>query len=317
MMIKPDRYQPSEVADPPHHWRYKPSSLLTILRFYGDKFVRLVRGIDYIRTLVEYGGGCGEAEDMIPLEAINLVLPSYQEIEQYCDQLGLHDTGEHVRRVMKELRSSHNVRTYSQSIIELQSRLAEELSDHVFLRMERPHYYGKNPRFSPLVAEIYPEIANDIVEAGNCLAVGRGTACVFHLMRIMDFGLQKMGPKLKTQKMQNKNWQQILSQFNGAVSRMPESTSALKKKKEVYTEMVSLLESVKTAWGDAAMTPKQVYTVKEAETLLGAVNEFIVHAAAILNPKSFKTPVSKTRSISITPYLQSLQSLSLKAAAVR
>ncbi len=98
---------------------------------------------------------------------------------------------------------------------------------------------------------------------------------------------------------------------------MPENTGALKKKKEVYTEMVSLLGSVKTAWGDAAMTPKQVYTVKEAETLLGAVNEFIVHAAAILNPKSFKTPVSKTRSISITPYLQNLQSLSLKAAAIR
>src|SRR5262245_6153629 len=101
-MIKPGHDPANEAAEPPHHWQHKPLSLLTILRFYGDKFVRLVRAIDYIRTLVEYGGGCGETEDAIPLEAINLVLPSYQEIEQYCDQLGLQNTGEHVRKTIKE-----------------------------------------------------------------------------------------------------------------------------------------------------------------------------------------------------------------------
>lgn len=304
LMVKLGDYHLNKVAEPPHHWRYRPSSLLTILRFYGDKFVRLVRGIEYVRTLVEYGGRSADSDDAIPLEAINLVLPSFQEIEQHCDQLGLRDTGNCVRRLIKELRSFHNVRTYGQAIIELQTSLAEELAHHVFVRVEKPHYYGKNPRFAQLVAEIYPEIAYDVVEAGNCLATGRGTACVFHLMRIMDFGLQKIGPKLKIQKIQNKSWQQILNQMNRAISRMPESTAVLKKKKEVYAEMVALLETVKTAWGDAAMTPKPAHTLKEAETLLGTVSEFMVHVASILNPKSFKPSVDKTRSRSLTPYLQ-------------
>ena len=85
---------------------------------------------------------------------------------------------------------------------------------------------------------------------------------------------------------------------------MPESTAALKKKKEVYAEMVALLESVKTAWGDAAMIPKPAHTLKEAETLLSTVNEFMVHVAFILNPKSFKPSVDKTAGRSLTPYLQ-------------
>jgi hypothetical protein len=301
LMVKLSDDRPSKVTEPPHHWRHRPSSLLTILRFYGDKFVLLMRDVEYIRTLVEYGGRSANSENTVPQEAIKLVLPSCQEIEQYCDQLGLHDTGDCVRRLIKELRSSRNVRAYNQFIVELQTRLTEELTHHVFLRVERPYYYGNHPRFAQLVAGIYPEIAHDVVEAGNCLATGRGTACVFHLTRIMDFGLRKIGLKLRVQEMQNKSWQRILSQVNRAVARMGENTAALKKRKEAYIGMAARLEGVKTVWGDADLTPKPVYTVKEAETLLGAVNEFIVHVAAILNPQPFKISVGKTRGTFLSP----------------
>jgi hypothetical protein len=36
----------------------------------------------------------------------------------------------------------------------------------------------------------------DADEAGKCFAVGRYTACVFHLMRIMERCVQKMGRDL-------------------------------------------------------------------------------------------------------------------------
>lgn len=297
LMVKLSDRHLNEVVEPPHHWRYKPSSLLTILRFYGDKFVRLMRGIEYIRTLVEYGGRV-ESGDAVPLEAINLMLPSYQEIKQYCNELGLHDTGEYIGRLIKELHSPQNVGAYSRSIIELQTHLAQELSHHVFLRMESPQYYGKSPQFAQLVTEIYPEVAYDVVEAGNCLAMDRGTACVFHLTRIMEFGLQKIGQRLKIEKMQNKSWQQVLNHISTSVSRMPESTPVLRKKKESYNEMIALFEAVKTAWGDAEIEPKPVYSTKEAETLLCAVNKFMVQVASVLNPKAFKISVAKTRNTS-------------------
>lgn len=297
VMVKVSDRHFNKGTEPPHHWHDKPSSLLTILRFYGDKFVRLVRDIEYIRTLVEYGGG-PESGAAVPLEAINLMLPSYQEIRQFCDELGLQDTSEYLARLMKDLRSFPNAGNYSRSIVELQSRLAQELSHHVFMRIESPQYYGKSPRFAQMVTEIYPEIAHDVVEAGNCLAMDRGTACVFHLMRIIEFGLQRIGGRLKIEKIHNKNWQQVLSQISVAVSRMPESTTALRKKKEGYTEVVALFETVKMAWGDGAIELKPAHSTKEAEALLCAVNKFMVQVASVLNPKAFKVSVAQSRSTS-------------------
>jgi hypothetical protein len=42
----------------------------------------------------------------------------------------------------------------------------------------------------------YARTQFDIVEAGNCYAAGRGTAVVFHLMRITETAVQEFGRKL-------------------------------------------------------------------------------------------------------------------------
>jgi hypothetical protein len=39
--------------------------------------------------------------------------------------------------------------------------------------------------------------AEDIAEAAKCLALGRTTACVFHLMRVMEMAVVRLGKKLK------------------------------------------------------------------------------------------------------------------------
>jgi hypothetical protein len=42
-------------------------------------------------------------------------------------------------------------------------------------------------------------MAEDISEAAQCLALNRPTACVFHLMRVMETGVQILGNRLGIQ----------------------------------------------------------------------------------------------------------------------
>lgn len=69
---------------------------------------------------------------------------------------------------------------------------------------------------NPLGEEIpakFPSARDDIEEAGKCLAFGRGTGCVFHLMRVMEVGLRGLGQSLNEPSLdpkRNPSWEAIL-----------------------------------------------------------------------------------------------------------
>ena len=58
--------------------------------------------------------------------------------------------------------------------------------------------YWQNPNlFGSEVTENFKSALYDINEAGKCFALGRDTACVFHLMRVLEHGLRVVAKKLK------------------------------------------------------------------------------------------------------------------------
>jgi hypothetical protein len=65
-----------------------------------------------------------------------------------------------------------------------------ELEGRKFIQVERTDLYEQqSPIFGEKVLTEYPKAAYDISEAGKCLALGRGTACAFHLMRVIEVGI--------------------------------------------------------------------------------------------------------------------------------
>ena len=48
-------------------------------------------------------------------------------------------------------------------------------------------------------------MSEDIAEAGKCLGVGRPTASVFHLMRVMEIGVPRFGDVLGVKLADEKN----------------------------------------------------------------------------------------------------------------
>lgn len=82
---------------------------------------------------------------------------------------------------------------------ELVNRYNDELKkSHCFmLTSERARFWETKQLFGSEVWERFPSANSDIEEAGKCLACNRGTATVFHLMRVMEAGLKATAAALE------------------------------------------------------------------------------------------------------------------------
>lgn len=77
-------------------------------------------------------------------------------------------------------------------IEQLGSVIQSELEDRVFMHIpsDQAKYFNRGAAFGEAVNSRFPSTSFDISEAGNCIASGRHTACVFHLMRVLEVGLK-------------------------------------------------------------------------------------------------------------------------------
>ena len=117
----------------------------------------------------------------------------------------------------------------------------------------------------------FPTTEFDIMEAGNCYAMGRGTACVFHLMRVMEVGVQTFGEVLGVRLAAEKNWQNILDEVNKAIKGLPPKSPNT----VAMSQISSHLYNVKIARRNQVMHPHDKYTMDEAKDLLWHVESFM------------------------------------------
>ncbi len=168
---------------------------------------------------------------------------------------------------------------------DIRDRLRDELRGTMFFVMENEHkrfYQGTLDWFEFDVAEKFSNsAAEDIEEAGKCLALGRGTACVFHLMRAMEGAVQKLGDKLNVTVIDKHNkelpWGPIVANIAAAVERMPQG-----KHRDQWSETCTLLYHAKQAWRNDTMHPKETYTTEQAKGVLDAVRTFLRQLATLV-----------------------------------
>ena len=153
-------------------------------------------------------------------------------------------------------------------------RLWDELESggHFFyVPIKRAAWFDVKEPFGPTVSKKFPKLSEDIeASSDKCYACGRYTACVFHLMRVMEVAVQRFGKKLKVAQTQSLAWQNILDQINAAIKSLPQKSARTKK----FASIAGHLYNVKLAWRNEVMHPKATYTKEEAEALLTQVRSF-------------------------------------------
>jgi hypothetical protein len=147
-----------------------------------------------------------------------------EKIQRECPSVGLIQPAE----IASSIIGRPTPETYRELNVEL-THLSDSLSRElkkggVFcIAPERKGYYGRDDLFGPEVAAAFPSCERDIREAGNCYALGRGDACVHHLMLVLERGLNALAMKVGVP-YQRTNWQNIIDQIATKLKSAPKGT---------------------------------------------------------------------------------------------
>ena len=173
----------------------------------------------------------------------------------------------------------------SQAIMHTLGGIRDHLGAEWFFHLDLqdvPLYAAQEP-FGETVSKRFPKAAEDIAEAAKCLALQRPTASVFHLMRVMELALRALAQKLKITTIDPsvENWNKITDHVNKAINALPAKTAVEQSRKAKFGAATAHLNSVRIAWRNEVMHPKQSYSREEAHAIFSAVRAFMVDLAAL------------------------------------
>lgn len=165
------------------------------------------------------------------------------------------------------------------TIRQLYSTIALELDGRKFYGPLRPfeQYYDQPKLFGPTVFKNFPSAKDDIYEAGMCLALERGTACVMHLMRVLEVGLAALA---RTLDVPHKNdWGKYTEAIGDELDKRAETAKARSAEEQFYAEAGVNFDRLRRAYRNPTMHPDKSYSQERAKEILEAVKSFMSHLA--------------------------------------
>jgi hypothetical protein len=253
-------------------------SLLDMLKFYAGRLFIIIGYLDSLAKLVQTNG-----EFNLDSKLHNNIKPDIDWLQCTLCKMGLPMSSTIAYRINNHIADNPKVDNQLKNLInELHSRISDELdSRFVFiLSMSEKTFY--NPDISIFGKEVvnkFGDMNEDIVEAGNCFALGRYTACVFHLMRLIEIAVQKLGDSFGINLTHEKKWQEIINLIRKEIKVKYSKHHPDKIK---WDDLLAKLETVKDAWRNPTMHPKATYTEEEARYILNAVEIFMKGLIKIL-----------------------------------
>jgi hypothetical protein len=141
-------------------------------------------------------------------------------------------------------------------------------------------YYEEPQLFGDQVFDRFPSANNDIFEAGTCLALERGTACVMHLMRVVEVGIKVLAATLGVGK-QN-DWGTYFREIDKELADRGKLAGKLTPDEMFYAETRVTIDGVRIAWRNPTMHIENNYSPERAEEILIAVRALMRHLATKL-----------------------------------
>jgi hypothetical protein len=227
--------------------------------------------------------------------ARNKALPALKRVAAEFDAIGLRITAETTLEIVAELENTfrrHNFQWLIDQINIIEGLSKKEIEGKAFFyvpaerakfwpKMSDPHIFGK------AVGDAFPSAMQDIAESGVCLALDRGSACVFHLMRVLEIGLTVLGAKFGVS-LAHTNWAPAIEEIESKIREMHKDSrwKALpdcKQQQEFYAQAASHFGILKDAWRNYTMHVRGFYTEEQAERIFENVKGFMQKLAERLS----------------------------------
>jgi hypothetical protein len=130
---------------------------------------------------------------------------------ELCQSLKLRVSGMAIRRFLDSGFRNLERPDSDRAIEEIENRIHDELAGELFFHVPViDAAYLQAPKWIGIETLLqFPSVEWEATEAASCYALERYTACIFHLMRVLEYGLASLASALSVT-ITNPNWHQIL-----------------------------------------------------------------------------------------------------------
>lgn len=183
--------------------------------------------------------------------------------------------------------------------VHLKDALLREAFYRNFFMVERSYseYLYRDSLFGARVTERFPSAVYDIREAGNCLAMDRNTATVFHLMRAAEYGLRALARDRRITLPKNgvldlASWEEIIKKLEDAelaIQKYPK-TVARESQYLFYHGAMMEFRRFKNSFRNRVMHTREEYDANQAMSAFVHVRSFFQILAARIS-ETTRTPI--------------------------
>jgi dihydroxyacetone kinase DhaKLM complex PTS-EIIA-like component DhaM len=252
-----------------------------MLRFYAQSFVSATCTLSQIVHILNRGEGLRDSHAKEIGEALG-------ELSRECEKLDLPMTNAQLKRIKNGIDdgSFFNVAATRQQLFEVINRLWDELESHIFYQLEssKAKFYEKPEEFwGAEVSKAFPSALPELGDAARCYALGRNTACVFHLMRALEIALSCMA-KVFGVPSNHTNWHNIIEQIESKIRDLSKAKPRnWKEDQEFYSQAASYFMVLKDAWRNYTAHARGRYGEEEAMRIMNNVCGFMKKLSAKLS----------------------------------
>ena len=238
---------------------------------------------------------CGKMPEQMSFGVIG---PELDLLERNCRAFQLNATLVQVNRAKKQLAAFRqgrgiSIQLVASALIEVSSRLSDELGARMIylLRDGREEFCkaftsDQDPSDANPVEDSwrltfasFPSTKYDATEAFKSYAFGRNTACVFHLMRVLEIGLGVLGAVFGVS-LAHTNWGPAIEEIEKKIREMHKdpawkSLPDFKEQHEFYAQSASHFAMLKDAWRNYTAHTRGKYDEQEAFDVMTAVRAFM------------------------------------------
>lgn len=216
-------------------------SLWDMISFPASRFICNLFQIDEEAGLS--ANQLGKGEISIGREQKTRLEKLLSELEKDCQTFQLTSSLSHVSQTRFKLGRSKN---YSHQVLfdnlrNILSSIHSETENlkFVYIEAKKERFFEHEKLFDDAVYNAFISAREDVKNAGNCMAANLNTGAIFHMMRVMEFGLRLLHKKLVRVKPHDPNWSTLLREIDKKIDerdKLNPKPSLWRKQRGFYVE---------------------------------------------------------------------------------
>lgn len=219
--------------------------------------------------------------DKLNVETLTILLTAAKD---QTTEIGLDGTRRFIEVIINDL-DKITLSNLQDNLKKTQRIMEGELREQYVLQIsnDAAWWYDNGQSFGLEVLNAFPSSEEDIIEAGNCYAFDRSTACVFHAMRVLEYGLGALAKDVGLT-FDIQNWHTIIEQIESEIKAQGKAKKSTVKDERLQflSEAAKEFTYFKDGWRNHVTHKKRSYDTSQAYSVLTHVRLFMMHLSTQL-----------------------------------